>query len=443
MTSSRLPSLGFRLVRLVVVSVAGAVVAASGLSVWHEAERYLSARRDVMLASAQVFAAATSQAVAQGDAAAVMQGMRAVGRVQGLVRAQVVGRAGQPLAEIGSTVRLADDLDLTDASGSPLALLDTATVAVTVPVVDGGQEVGRLTLVSDLSGLPAQFQGVFPKAALGALLALAVGLALAGRLQRSVISPLVALTQAMQEVERTRRYAPVVIAAEDAETSRLAASFNAMIAEVERRTVELLARENEIIDRLARAGEMRDDQTGQHVVRVAEVSRLIADGLALDPAFVEELHRASPLHDVGKIAISDAILHKPGRLDPAEREEMERHAERGHAILAGSRSSLVQLAAEIAISHHERWDGRGYPHRLEGERIPLSGRITAVADVCDALLSERPYKEPWPLEKVRAHLADNAGTHFDPACVAALLGRWQELTQIYRRDDRPNSAEAA
>ena len=441
--SARLPSLGRRLVRLVVLAVTGAVAVVSALSAWHAAERYLEARRDVLLASAQIFAAATSRAVAAGDAPAVMQALRAVAQVRGLVRAGVMDGEGRSVAEIGAMVRLTGELDLSDGAGLPLALLETSSVAVTVPIIDGGRSVGSLTVVSDLTGLPAEFSGVFVNAGLGALLALAVGLGLAVRLQRSVTAPLTALTRAMHEVERTRRYAPVSIAADDFETGRLAASFNAMIAEVERGTAEILARENEIIDRLARAGEMRDDQTGQHVVRVAQVSRLIAETLALDPAYIDDLCRASPMHDVGKISIPDIILHKPGRLDAAERAEMERHAERGHTILAGSRSSLVQLAAEIAISHHERWDGQGYPRRVAGADIPISGRITAVADVCDALLSARPYKEPWSLARVRAHLVESAGSHFDPGCVDALLARWDQLVAIYPSAERGEAAEAA
>ena len=137
------------------------------------------------------------------------------------------------------------------------------------------------------------------------------------------------------------------------------------------------------------------------------------------------------MHDVGKISIPDVILHKPGRLDVDERMEMEKHALRGFEILKGSESELVQLAAEIALSHHERWDGNGYPHKIAGDTIPISGRLTAVADVCDALLSERPYKTPWLLEKVRQHFIENSGTHFDPTCVDALLASWSQVKAIY------------
>jgi putative two-component system response regulator len=220
----------------------------------------------------------------------------------------------------------------------------------------------------------------------------------------------------------------------------LAERFNSMIQEIRRATDELLTREAEIIERLARAGERRDDQTGQHVIRVAKISGLIARELGLDPKWIDDLCRASPMHDVGKISIPDAILFKPGRLDPDERQTMEQHALAGYEVLAGSSSQLVQLAAEIAISHHEKWDGTGYPNKIVGEAIPLSGRITAVGDVCDALLSERPYKQPWTLAAVREHLAENAGSHFDPQCVDALLARWSEMEQIYTREQESIAA---
>lgn len=157
------------------------------------------------------------------------------------------------------------------------------------------------------------------------------------------------------------------------------------------------AREREIVSRLARAAERRDTDTGEHIARVACYSEMIARQLGCDPAWCDRLALASAMHDVGKIAIHDAILLKPGKLTPEERREMERHAEYGYGILEGSNSDIVQLAAEIALNHHERWDGAGYPRRLAGEDTPLSGRIVAVADVFDALVSDRPYKRAWPL----------------------------------------------
>jgi putative two-component system response regulator len=137
------------------------------------------------------------------------------------------------------------------------------------------------------------------------------------------------------------------------------------------------------------------------------------------------------MHDVGKIGISDGILLKPGPLDPQERREMERHAEYGFRILDGSSSELIRTAAEMALSHHERFDGKGYPRGLAGEAIPLCGRIAAVADVCDALASERPYKPAWSLERTKAYLIENAGTQFDPQCVRALIARWSDVAALY------------
>ena len=190
------------------------------------------------------------------------------------------------------------------------------------------------------------------------------------------------------------------------------------------------AREREIVTLLMKAAEHRDADTGDHVGRVSAYVALIAEALGLPPERCRQLSLASTMHDVGKIAVPDAILLKPGALDAAERAAMEEHAARGARILESSSSDLVRLAAEIAGSHHERFDGAGYPRRLKGEAIPLSGRIVAVADVFDALTSERPYKKAWPLEEARAHLAANAGTHFDPACVEAFLSRWSEVERL-------------
>jgi len=140
-----------------------------------------------------------------------------------------------------------------------------------------------------------------------------------------------------------------------------------------------------------------------------------------------QLCLAATMHDVGKIAVPDAILLKPGALTSEERREMEQHADRGRRILGGSDSPVMRLAAEIAGSHHERWDGTGYPYRLKGEAIPLSGRIVAVADVFDALTTQRPYKPAWSPEHARVFLQENAGSHFDPAIVAAFLSRWADV----------------
>ena len=183
--------------------------------------------------------------------------------------------------------------------------------------------------------------------------------------------------------------------------------------------------------RLARAAEYRDTDTGDHVARVALLARSIAVGLGCDPAWCDDLELASTMHDVGKIAVPDSLLLKPGRLSPEERAIIRRHTDFGYGILENSASAVIALAAEIALTHHERWDGQGYPRGLGGTDIPLSGRIVAVADVFDALVSDRPYKRAWSVEDTLDYIRTNAGSQFDPSCVAAFLDRkaWLEAEQ--------------
>ncbi len=201
--------------------------------------------------------------------------------------------------------------------------------------------------------------------------------------------------------------------------------------EVAKAVAVIESREQEIIALLMRAAEHRDTDTGDHIARVSSYVGVIARNLGFDPDRLRTLKLASTMHDVGKIGVPDAILLKQGPLSVEEREEMQKHAERGRKILEGSKSDLVKLAAEIAESHHERWDGTGYPRGLQGEDIPLSGRIVAVADVFDALVSERPYKKAWPLERARAFLSEQAGQHFDPRCVTAFLEGWDDVERTW------------
>ena len=202
--------------------------------------------------------------------------------------------------------------------------------------------------------------------------------------------------------------------------------------EVESAVALVEEREREIVSTLMRAAENRDEDTGDHIARVSAYTSLIAEALGLDAAACRLMALAATMHDVGKIAVPDAILLKPGPLTPGERREMERHAERGHRILGGSASPVMRLAAEIAASHHERWDGTGYPNQLRGEAIPLSGRIVAVADVFDALTTERPYKQAWSPDRARAHIAENAGAHFDPQVVQGFLSRWDQVEALLK-----------
>jgi len=190
---------------------------------------------------------------------------------------------------------------------------------------------------------------------------------------------------------------------------------------VSERTLELEEARLEILYRLARAAELRDDQTGQHTMRVGRFAGRMAEVMLLSPEEAQLIGRAAPLHDIGKIGIPDAVLLKVGRLEPEERAIIETHTTIGADLLSGSSSPLLQLAEEIALSHHERWDGTGYPRRLTGADIPIAGRIVAVADVFDALTHERPYKPAWTVREALAEIETCAGNQLDPFVVEAML----------------------
>ena len=189
----------------------------------------------------------------------------------------------------------------------------------------------------------------------------------------------------------------------------------------------------QIVQRLGRAAEYKDNETGMHVIRMSHFSQLLALAAGCSPAWAEDLLNAAPMHDVGKIGIPDAVLRKPGPLDADEWATMRRHPEIGAEIIGEHPSGVLQLAREIALAHHEKWDGSGYPRGLAGEAIPLSARIVAIADVFDALTTRRPYKEPWPVQDALDHIAAQAGKHFDPALVALFAPLLPQLLEIRAR----------
>ncbi len=192
---------------------------------------------------------------------------------------------------------------------------------------------------------------------------------------------------------------------------------------------ELSLAQRETVDRLGRAIEARDAHTGDHTGRVGILAALLAGWCGLDEESVRDLRLAAPLHDVGKLGISDEILLKPGMLTEEEREQMRRHTGIGHQLLAGSRSKLLEHAAAIAFTHHEHWDGGGYPSGLRGEQIPIEGRITALADVFEALLSDRVYRPAFPLDEVVEIIRESSGRQFDPQLVEVLLEHLPEATE--------------
>lgn len=200
--------------------------------------------------------------------------------------------------------------------------------------------------------------------------------------------------------------------------------------EQERAIEELQASRQETVERLAKALEMHDGETGRHVNRMASIAAFLASQVGLDRDRVLLLRTAAPMHDVGKVATPDGILQKKGLLTPAEREVMERHTTVGYEILADSGSELLQLAATIALTHHEHWDGNGYPQGLAGEEIPIEGRITAVADVFDALLSDRCYRGALSVDDTVEVIREGRGSHFDPQVVDALLGNLEEALSL-------------
>ncbi len=203
--------------------------------------------------------------------------------------------------------------------------------------------------------------------------------------------------------------------------------------EVKKATAEIVEREREIIIRLTRAAEYRDPETGMHIVRMAHYCRLIAKHIGLPPEEQDLILDASPMHDIGKVGIADFILLKGEYLNDEEFEVMKKHTTMGYEILQGSKSKLLQMAATIAKYHHEKFDGTGYPEGIRDYDIPLVARICALCDVFDALMSRRPYKEPWTLEDTLREMDRRVGTHFDPDLVKAFKQALPEILEVQKR----------
>ena len=199
---------------------------------------------------------------------------------------------------------------------------------------------------------------------------------------------------------------------------------------VRERTQDLRNSQLEIVHRLGQVAESRDPETGRHITRMSRVCAHLAKTIGMAPADCETLLHAAPMHDIGKVAVPDSILHKAGPLDDDERDRMRLHPTVGAEILSGSRSPIVQMAEEIALTHHERWDGSGYPRGLRGTEIPLVGRICAVGDVFDALISARSYKRAWSIDHALEELQRQSGKLFDPELVEALVSVRDDLPRL-------------
>lgn len=204
-----------------------------------------------------------------------------------------------------------------------------------------------------------------------------------------------------------------------------------LMEKVRERTKALQESQLRIIHHLGKAVEYRDNETGAHVVRMSYISKYIAERCVDDKEWVDHLFHAAPMHDLGKIGIADKILLKPGKLDPDEWEQMKRHTQFGADILSVDGDPLLEMARTIALTHHERWDGKGYPAGLKGEEIPLEGRIVALADVIDALLSNRPYKRSWSIENTFKYVKEQSGHHFDPQLTEIALGLTVKIADLH------------
>ncbi len=207
---------------------------------------------------------------------------------------------------------------------------------------------------------------------------------------------------------------------------------------VRARTEQLEITQLEIIRRLGRAAEYKDNETGMHVIRMSLYSKFLAEKIEANQDWADLLYSAAPMHDIGKIGIADSILLKPGKLDAKEWHEMQRHVQYGSDILGSHNSDLMSLAREVCLYHHERFDGSGYPNQLKGYDIPLSARIVAIADVFDALTSERPYKEAWSIDAALDFLQEKSGQYFDPDLVPAFVACREQIQKVieqYRDQD--------
>ncbi|MBU1224227.1 MAG: response regulator [Gammaproteobacteria bacterium] len=209
---------------------------------------------------------------------------------------------------------------------------------------------------------------------------------------------------------------------------------------VRARTEELRRTRLQVVQRLGMAAEYRDEETGNHILRMSHTCALLARAIGWSEAGCDLILNASPMHDIGKIGIPDAIMLKPGKFEPHEWEIMKTHAAIGGKLLEGDDSALMRMAREIAFTHHEKWDGSGYPNGLAGEAIPQAGRIAALADVFDALTSVRPYKQAWTVEAAVECITENSGKHFDPGLVEVFLRELPGIEEIRERFAEPGES---
>ncbi|WP_204244844.1 MULTISPECIES: HD domain-containing phosphohydrolase [Aneurinibacillus] len=240
----------------------------------------------------------------------------------------------------------------------------------------------------------------------------------------------------VQTLLRMRHYSKQMAVAKqrlENEVARQTAELQQALNELQLLNSKLADSHREIVERLSAAAEFKDPETAAHIQRISHYCGVVARAMGMGEEEVNLMIQASPMHDIGKIGVPDRILLKPGKLTKEEFEKMKQHTVIGHKILSGSDSQLLKLASEIALSHHEKYDGTGYPRGLSGADIPLSGRIVAVVDVFDALTSRRPYKAPYPNEKAYEIIRQGSGTHFDPLIVRLFFENLSEILRIQQQ----------
>ena len=343
---------------------------------------------------------------------------------------------------IGATAPTLHDVHSTSASGSGLIAgpeVQANAIWTAMHSIPLRNVPGPLAIVAIVAlGLAVPLAGCrirLPLAALGGV-ALGAAYLLAAKLLFDAGTVLLVVAPTVSLLLATVLAVAISYLAEYRERRRMA-EVNALLEEkVRDRTRELHDTQLEVIQRLGQAVEWRDEETGDHVERMSTMCERLGRAAGMDEAQASVLKRAAALHDVGKIGVPDAVLRKAGALDPDEWELMKQHTEIGAGILAGSRSHIVQMAEEIARTHHERWDGKGYPAGLRGDEIPLVGRICAICDVFDALISSRPYKQGWAVDDALVEIASEAGQRFDPELVKCFMTLAPDLRREFRSGAR-------
>jgi response regulator RpfG family c-di-GMP phosphodiesterase len=332
-------------------------------------------------------------------------------------RIVVVGAASPALQDVHPTPT--DDAEL--MSGPEVQANAILTALHGIPLRDASGTAGLL--IALLLALAAPLARLRLRVVSTVLVALALAAAYAAFAQLAFDAGTVVPVAAPLAALAVGTIAAIVAShlAETAERRRVSGQNTRLEHAVRERTADLRETQLEMVERLANAAESRDGDTGRHIARIGHFCHELALLVGMPAEEAELLRHASAMHDVGKIGVPDRVLLKPGRFSPEERAVMETHTKIGASILAGSSAPLLRLAEEVALTHHERWDGSGYPKGLAGEEIPLAGRICAICDVFDALLSSRPYKRPWTLDEALTEIRDQRGRHFDPDLVDAFL----------------------